>query len=175
MKKNSGLKLNKIQDKTIIPLQEIKETEENSNTTNNFRNKKLEPMKLKLKEDPHKRLIDQMQLLVGNKPKPQLDSPRRKPFITAKIEIDCSSSTNSNMNSTNRSMIKFDDNENDNNKSYSQNLNIFNDYIRNQIISEFTETTEFLEKLELSRYIDVFIQNGLIDMNRIKSNFYYLY
>jgi hypothetical protein len=112
------------------------------------------PPKQKLKNlliDPHRRLIDNMQHLT------KMISKKEK------IEIDCESTTSEKTMS--KSLINFNDNFDD--SRIEENENIFNNLVRNQIMEEYSEVSDFLNDIRMDRYVDTFIQNGWISYEKI--------
>jgi len=94
-----------------------------------------------------------------------LDDPKfRRSFIKKeKIEIDCSSSMNNSVMS--KSMINFDDDYAE--LESKQTEEKFNQMVRDQLFSEYFEVNEFLESLNLIKYNETFIKNGIVTLDKI--------
>lgn len=150
---------------------------------NNSKQGKLKPVdqrmnksKPKLKNDPHKRLMDQVQQLTNiseinsNSNNTSInksitsrfeDKDFRKTFTkTEKILIDCDPKQ-----IMSKSLIKFDTNYDENEAMKSENR--FNNLVRNQLLMEYHQVNDFLDSIGMVKYLDVFILNGFEDLDKI--------
>lgn len=128
------------------------------------------------KEDPHKRLINQMQQLNNksasnwevNLNKTSLeDKDFRKTVRTERLIIDCNASNDLKESKT-FSVFRWDESF-DEEKQY-ESVNRFNSLVRNQLKLEYYQVHDFLDDLNLPNYIDNFLQSGYDCLDKIKSN-----
>jgi hypothetical protein len=98
--------------------------------------------------------------------------------ISEKIEINCEpnrendknelkNSTTSISNLMSKSLVDFGRPCDENARIESENM--LNNLVRNQLILEFCEINDFLDGIGMTKYIDVFLHNGINTLDKLKS------
>jgi hypothetical protein len=149
---------------------------------NKKKNSILKPVKSSTSDastETSKSKIDPLKRLMGCMPKATNseaindEKQMRKTFTKIeKIEIDCESLNTTSNNLMSKSMINFEEAYNEEEIKSSENK--FNILVRNQINFEYHQVYDFLDALELEKHLDKLIQNGVDDLDKLKTRTYKL-